>query len=60
MLGTRMRRGLAAAVLTEGERERARRAIDTGLLRDAGDRFVLTDHGRLLADAVVCLVLGDW
>ena len=60
MLGTRMRRGLAAAVLTEGERERARRAIDTGLLRDAGDRFVLTDRGRLLADAVVCGVLGDW
>jgi len=59
LLGTRLRRGLAAAVLTDTERGRVSSAVDTGLLRDAGDRFVLTDRGRMLADAVVCDVLDD-
>ena len=53
LLGIRLRRGLAAAVLTGPERQRARRAVDDGLLTEAGDRLILTDRGRLLADAVV-------
>jgi len=57
LLGIRLRRGLAAAVLTDSERRRARRAVDDGLLTEAGDRLVLTDRGRLLADAVVRDVL---
>ncbi len=53
LLGIRLRRGLAAAVLTDSERQRAQRAVDDGLLAEAGDRLILTDRGRLLADAVV-------
>jgi oxygen-independent coproporphyrinogen-3 oxidase len=53
LLGIRLRRGLASAALTDSERTRAQRAVDDGLLTSAGDRLVLTDRGRLLADAVV-------
>lgn len=53
LLGIRLRHGLAAEVLTESERRRAGRAVDDGLLTDTGDRLILTDRGRLLADAVV-------
>ena len=53
LLGIRLRRGLAVAVLTDSERHRARRAVDDGLLTEAADRLILTDRGRLLADAVV-------
>ncbi|MEI6253313.1 MAG: radical SAM family heme chaperone HemW [Mycobacteriaceae bacterium] len=53
LLGIRLRRGLAVAALTDSERLRARRAVDDGLLAQAGDRLILTDRGRLLADAVV-------
>jgi len=53
LLGIRLRRGLAAALLTAPERQRALRAVDDGLLAEAGDRLILTDRGRLLADAVV-------
>ncbi len=53
LLGIRLRRGLDIRVLSETERRRARRAVDEGLLIDAGDRLVLSDRGRLLADAVV-------
>ncbi len=59
LLGIRLGRGLAAAVLTEAERSRAWDAVSTGLLRHADDRFILTDRGRLLADAVVCGLLDD-
>ncbi len=57
MLRLRLRQGLATASLSDRERERARIAVDDGLLDIAADRFVLTDRGRLLADAVVRTVL---
>ena len=53
LLGIRLRRGLPAVVLTDSERPRAQRAVDDELLAQEGDRLVLTDRGRLLADAVV-------
>jgi putative oxygen-independent coproporphyrinogen III oxidase len=53
MLGIRLRRGLPADVLTDTERQRATQAVADGLLVEAADRLVLTDRGRLLADAVV-------
>ncbi|HKV19272.1 MAG TPA: radical SAM family heme chaperone HemW [Mycobacterium sp.] len=57
MLGLRLRRGLAAESLSARERDRARNAVDDGLLDIEDDRFVLTDKGRLLADGVVRTVL---
>jgi putative oxygen-independent coproporphyrinogen III oxidase len=57
MLGLRLRRGLRSAVLTDAERRRADASIRDGLLDRDGDRLVLTDRGRLLADAVVRTVL---
>lgn len=53
MLRVRMRTGLPLAALSVAERTRAAIAIDDGLLRAEGDVVVLTDRGRLLADAVV-------
>jgi oxygen-independent coproporphyrinogen-3 oxidase len=53
LLGIRLRRGLALAVLSESERSRVQRLVDDGLLTAVDDRLVLTDRGRLLADAVV-------
>lgn len=58
MLRLRMSDGLALAVLDSGERERAAVAVSDGLLRSDGDRLVLTDRGRLLADVVVRSLLG--
>jgi oxygen-independent coproporphyrinogen-3 oxidase len=57
MLRLRLRDGLPVAVLTDGERARAETAIDDGLVAPAADRLVLTDRGRLLADAVVRMLL---
>lgn len=57
MLRLRLRRGLAADSLSDRELGRVRIAVDDGLLRIDGDRLVLTDRGRLLADAVVSTVL---
>jgi len=59
MLGLRLRRGLAVSVLTDSERRRALRSIGDGLLSRVGDRLVLTDDGRLLADAVVRNLFDD-
>ncbi|MCW2652997.1 MAG: coproporphyrinogen oxidase [Mycobacterium sp.] len=59
MLGLRLHGGLPSAVLTETERRRADVAISDGLLNRDGDRLVLTDRGRLLADAVVRTLLDD-
>ena len=59
MLGIRLRQGLGLGVLTESERGRVRQAVDDGLLVPAADRVVLTDRGRLLADAVVRGLLDD-
>ncbi|MDY6995253.1 MAG: radical SAM family heme chaperone HemW [Actinomycetota bacterium] len=58
MLRIRLRTGLPAAVLSGDERARAQTAIDDGLLSRQGDRLVLTDRGRLLADGVVRALLG--
>ncbi|MDZ4270649.1 MAG: coproporphyrinogen III oxidase, partial [Mycobacterium sp.] len=53
MLRVRLRSGLPSALLSAPERVRAARAVEDGLLRRDGERLVLTDRGRLLADAVV-------
>ena len=53
LLGIRLREGLALGVLSEPERSRAQRAVGDGLVAVDGERLVLTDRGRLLADAVV-------
>jgi putative oxygen-independent coproporphyrinogen III oxidase len=57
MLRLRLRDGLPMAVLTDGERARAKTAIGDGLVMRHVDRLVLTDRGRLLADAVVRTLL---
>ena len=57
MLRLRLRDGLPVAVLSDGERARAKTVIDDGLVALAADRLVLTDRGRLLADAVVRTLL---
>jgi putative oxygen-independent coproporphyrinogen III oxidase len=56
MLGLRLRDGLPLALLSATGRQRAADAVTRGLLEPAdhaGGRAVLTDRGRLLADAVV-------
>ena len=57
MLRVRLRAGLPMSMLSEGERGRADEAIDDGLVVVDTDRLVLTDRGRLLADAVVRTLL---
>ena len=59
LLQVRLRTGLPVAALTDSEQRRADDAVASGLLILAGDRLVLTDRGRLLADAVVRDVLDD-
>lgn len=59
MLGIRLRAGLSVDVLSDTERERARRAVDEGLVTATAGRLVLTGRGRLLADAVVRDILDD-
>ncbi|BBZ15813.1 radical SAM family heme chaperone HemW [Mycolicibacterium gadium] len=53
MLRVRLRDGLPMAALNEAERHRAQTVIEDGLLIRNGDHLILTDPGRLLADAVV-------
>ena len=56
MLGLRLRDGLPLDRLSDAGRERAAAAVSGGLLdpaAHAAGRAVLTDRGRLLADAVV-------
>lgn len=57
MLRLRLRSGLPMAVLSADERRRAEVAVGDGLVSRADDRLVLTDSGRLLADAVVRTLL---
>ncbi|MBT1193975.1 oxygen-independent coproporphyrinogen-3 oxidase [Rhodococcoides kroppenstedtii] len=57
MLTVRLRTGVAAEDLHPAERDRADDAVRSGLLDRRGDRYVLTDRGRLLADGVVRDVL---
>ena len=58
MLRLRLRDGLPLAALSDGERARAEAVIDEGLVALDADRLVLTDRGRLLADAVVRTLLN--
>lgn len=58
MLRLRLRAGMPRAVLGDAERCRADLAVADGLLGVVGDRFVLTDRGRLLADGVIRDVLS--
>jgi putative oxygen-independent coproporphyrinogen III oxidase len=56
MLGLRLREGLPLDALSATGRERARDSVARGLLEPGGHdagRAVLTDRGRLLADAVI-------
>jgi oxygen-independent coproporphyrinogen-3 oxidase len=56
MLGLRLREGLALSALSPAGRARAVEAVAQGLLDPAAHeagRAVLTDRGRLLADAVI-------
>jgi putative oxygen-independent coproporphyrinogen III oxidase len=58
MLRVRLRSGLALEEQTGDERVRAEQLVTDGLLVHDGDRLVLTDRGRLLADAVVRTLLS--
>ncbi len=58
LLRIRLRQGLSTELLDEAERQRAGVAVDEGLLTREGERLVLTNRGRLLADGVVRNVLG--
>ncbi|EUA01164.1 hemN C-terminal domain protein [Mycobacterium kansasii 824] len=58
LLKIRLRQGLPMSRLDSAERERAKVVLADGLLATEGDRLVLTDRGRLLADAVVRTLLG--
>jgi len=53
LLRIRLRQGLSLDLLNEAERQRAATAVDDGLLTRDGERLVLTNRGRLLADGVV-------
>jgi oxygen-independent coproporphyrinogen-3 oxidase len=44
--------------LAEEERARVPEVLADGLVRQNGERLVLTDRGRLLADGVVRTLLG--
>jgi putative oxygen-independent coproporphyrinogen III oxidase len=57
LLRIRLRQGLAPELLDAAERERAAVAVRDGLLTTDGERLVLTDRGRLLADGVVRMLL---
>ncbi|WP_267308795.1 radical SAM family heme chaperone HemW [Mycobacterium barrassiae] len=58
MLRVRLRDGLPLAALDDAELRRAQTVIEDGLLTRDGDRLILTDPGRLLADAVVRTLLA--
>ena len=53
MLTVRLRSGVPMALLGPAERAAAEQTVADGLMLRCGDRLVLTDRGRLLADAVV-------
>lgn len=57
MLRVRLSDGLPVALLGEAERARAATVVEDGLAIMRSDRLVLTDRGRLLADAVVRTLL---
>lgn len=53
MLGLRLREGLSRTHLSESALSQAQIAIAEGFLELSNDRYVLTDYGRLWADALV-------
>ena len=53
LLELRLREGLALDVLDEAGRAAVPAQVAAGLVAVAGERLVLTDRGRLLADGVV-------
>lgn len=53
MLTVRLRSGVPVELLGSAEGAAADQAVEDGLLTRHADRLVLTDRGRLLADAVV-------
>jgi oxygen-independent coproporphyrinogen-3 oxidase len=57
MLRVRLRDGLPETLLSDAELRRAATAVADGLLTRERERLVLTDRGRLLADAVVRTLL---
>ncbi|WP_370183482.1 radical SAM family heme chaperone HemW [Rhodococcus wratislaviensis] len=57
MLTARLRTGLPVAELDAAEQRAAETVVADGLLVREGEHLVLTDRGRLLADAVVRTVL---
>jgi oxygen-independent coproporphyrinogen-3 oxidase len=59
MLRLRLRTGLPLRMLDAAERSRAHAAVVDGLVERSTDSLVLTDRGRLLADAVVRDLLVD-
>lgn len=59
MLGVRLAEGLPVSLLDDAEYARAQGVIAEGLLLPKGDRLILTDRGRLLADGVVRTLLAD-
>ena len=58
LLRIRLSSGLPTTALSTDEQTRAETAISDALLSRDGERLVLTDRGRLLADAVVRDLLG--
>ncbi|TJZ77901.1 coproporphyrinogen III oxidase [Rhodococcus oryzae] len=58
MLTLRLRSGLPESDLRASEIAAAEQAVADGLLSRAGDRLVLTDRGRLLADGVIRDILS--
>jgi coproporphyrinogen III oxidase-like Fe-S oxidoreductase len=58
LLKIRLRQGLPLHLLDASELGRADVAIADGLAVAEDERLVLTDRGRLLADAVVRTLLG--
>jgi oxygen-independent coproporphyrinogen-3 oxidase len=58
LLRIRLRQGLPLELLDDAERERAAVAVEDGLLTPEGERLLLTDRGRLLADGIVRMLLG--
>lgn len=58
MLRLRLRDGLELALLDDDEQSRVPGLIDDGLITNSGERLVLTDQGRLLADGAVRALLA--
>lgn len=59
MLGLRLAEGIPVGFLREPELQRADRQIAAGMLQSQGGRIVLTEAGRLLADAIIVDILSD-